>query len=680
MKKHLFLSVICFLLLVSLIAVPAPAATVTCLSSCSCLLPAEAKNLGYSGYCSDKQQVCGYDLQKNEKYCYTKPVTITTIRELIVTVRPFVTTTATTTPVPITCPSGCSCFTLEEGSKSRYSLCGGKQILCGYDATRQPQYCHQPPVTVTTTTAPLPVTCPSSCSCFTLEEGRINGYSLCGGKQILCGYDANQQPQYCHQSPVSVTTTTTISVIRDVPRLATNVTTVVPVTIKGVFGSPCFETYIESGSLKLDNDGSLMCSVQITSRDRSGAILLQEGTQVLGSNNYPVPMLNITRTESKDLPSVPSDENFRYAGYAYHCLPEGTRFGDPVMISISPGEDDWSTMNGDDLIIRGFNSRESSWENQSTTIHANERKITANVSHFSIFALFSRQATVNASSSYNTTVPQPEGTQWKGTPVARVIPPEYAPLAAVTLGMALIIGGALAPDSGVFRRIRKFFDIIEDYVKSATEGLISRIEIEKRKISPHISGSDVPILTFRELAVIAGSAAIFAIAFIFKDKMGVQWSTLLIFLIMGGVATIVHELGHRLSGRYYGYPSELQIWGLGSVTMLITAWFFGTVFAQPSRTVMQGMMKDAETHEVIVMVSGPLINLLFAGISFLLLPLGGYLTIMGEAGFSMNLLSSVCSLIPVKPMDGERVFRWNKLLWALIWLPIFVIYCIFFIF
>jgi len=735
-RKHLFLSVICFLLLVLLVAVPAHAVTVTCPSSCSCLLPAEAKNLGYSGYCGDKQQVCGYDLQKNEKYCYTKLVTITTIREVIVTIRPIVTTTATTTPVPITCPLGCSCFTPEEGRSNGYSLCGGKQILCGYDTTRQPQYCylspvtvtmttaplpvtcpsscscftleegriiryslcggkqilcgydtiqqpqycHQPPVTIPTTTAPLPVTCPSTCSCFTLEEGRINGYSFCGGKQILCGYDTTGLPQYCHQPPVTVTTTTTISVLQDVSRVPTNVTTVVPVTIKGVSGSPCFDTYIESGSLKVDDDGSLMCSVQITSRDRSGAILLQEGTQVLGSSNHPVTVLNITRTESKDLPSVLSDENFRYAGYAYDCLPSGTRFGDPVMISISPGEEDWSTINGDDLVIRGYNSRESSWENQSTTIDANERKITASVSHFSIFALFSRQATVNTSNSDNTTVPQPAGTRWKGTPLSMVIPPEYAPLAAVTLGMALIIGAAFAPDSGIFQRIRKFFDIIDDYVKSATSGFISRIEIEKRKISPHISGSDVPILTFREIAVIAVSAAIFAIAFIFKDKTGVQWSTLLIFLIMGGIATIVHELGHRLAGRYYGYPSELQIWSLGSVTMLITAWFFGTVFAQPSRTVMQGMPKETNTHEVIVTVSGPLINLLFAGISFLLLPLGGYLTIMGEAGFSMNLLSSVCSLIPVKPMDGEQVFRWNKLFWALIWLPIFVIYCIFFIF
>jgi Zn-dependent protease len=350
------------------------------------------------------------------------------------------------------------------------------------------------------------------------------------------------------------------------------------------------------------------------------------------------------------------------------------------MISISLNEDEWRSLHGDDLIIRGFNAKESRWENQPTTIHADGRKITANLDHFSIFGLFSYQPGVNTSSSDNTTVTQPVSIEWKGTPLSLVIPPQYAPLAAVTLGMALIIGGALAPDTGIFRRIRKFSDITEDYLKSETAGLISRVEIEKRKISPHISGSPSPILTVRELAVIAGSAAIFAIAFIFKDKIAVQWSTLLIFLIMGGVATIVHELGHRISGRYYGYPSELQLWSLGAVTMLVTAWFFGTVFAQPSRTVMQGMMKKADTHEVIVVIAGPLINLLFAGISFLLLPLGGYLTLMGEAGFSMNLLASVCSLIPVKPMDGERVFRWNKLIWACIWLPIFVLYCRFFIF
>jgi hypothetical protein len=65
-NQRLFLSLACFLLLVSLVAVPVLAATVTCPASCSCLLPAEAKKLGYPGYCQGKQAVCGYDTQKNE--------------------------------------------------------------------------------------------------------------------------------------------------------------------------------------------------------------------------------------------------------------------------------------------------------------------------------------------------------------------------------------------------------------------------------------------------------------------------------------------------------------------------------------------------------------------------------------------------------------------------------------
>jgi hypothetical protein len=146
--------------------------------------------MGYPGYCGGKQQVCAMDAQKNEKYCYTKPVTVTTI-----------------TPVPVSCPSSCSCYSLEDGKQLGLGLCGNKMTLCGYGANQQPKYCHQKPVTVTTTT-PVPGTCPSSCSCYSLEDGKQQGLGLCGNKLTLCGYGTNQQPKYCHQQPLAVTTTT----------------------------------------------------------------------------------------------------------------------------------------------------------------------------------------------------------------------------------------------------------------------------------------------------------------------------------------------------------------------------------------------------------------------------------------------------------------------------------------
>ena len=725
-KPHLVQSGACLLLLVSLVAVPALAAD--CPSSCSCLLPAKAKELGYWDYCGGKQTICGYDLQKNAKYCYLIPVTCPPscscysleegkmkgytlcggTRTLCgygpnqvpeychqppVTEEPptcpltclcLETKMAlesgyeycggkqtncgedatghplscfekpvTPAPVPITCPASCSCYTLEDGKQKGYTLCGGTQTLCGYGANQAPMFCHEPPVTVTPATVQVPQKCSPSCSCYTQEEGTQLGYSLCGGKRILCGYGENQIPMYCYQPP---STTVTL-----------------PVVARET-ASPCFETYVGSGSLKTSSDGSLNCSVQITASDRHGALLLQQGTQVLDPTNHPVITLSIVRAASTGLPDIPPDEHFRYLGYAYHFLPEGARFDTPVVINISLSEDEWDTVKGEDLVIRGYNAQESLWENQPTTIHPEGRSVTANVYHFSIFALFSRQA--DTGSPDDTSITQSGNIQWIGIPA---IPLEHASVAGLVVGMITIIGGAFLSDSGVFRRLQKS-DLVRSFLKGEMAGMMSRVEVEKRKISPQVSGSEVSILTVREIAVIAGSAAVFALAFIIKYKIAVPWSTLLIFLLMGGIATIVHELSHRLFGRHYGYPSELQFWGLGAITMLITSWIFGTVFAQPSRTLMKGKADASDLQEVIVRVAGPLVNLLFAGISFLLIPLGGYLTVMGTAGFSMNLLTSVVALMPVKPMDGERIFRWNRLIWAVIWIPIFMIYCSFFIF
>ena len=236
LKKTLFLIGISCLFFTLCIVFPVLAATVTCPSTCSCLLPAEANKLGYSGYCGGKQMICGYDAYKNEKYCYEKPVT--------------------TAPVPVTCPASCSCFTPEQAKQLGYSVCGGKQILCGYDKLQNAEYCYEKPVT----TAPVPVTCPASCSCFTLDEGTKRGYSLCNGKLTLCGYSATQQPEYCHTLPTTVTTTPApISVTLVPPVYVTALTPVVtvPLTPPLVAGRRCmisgsiYNFYHNASSLKV---------------------------------------------------------------------------------------------------------------------------------------------------------------------------------------------------------------------------------------------------------------------------------------------------------------------------------------------------------------------------------------------------------------------------------------------
>ena len=178
MKNILSLSVLSLLLLVSLVAVPALAATVTCPSSCSCLLPAKAKELGYSVFCSGKQAVCGYDAAKNAKYCYEKPVTMSKV-------------------VPMTCPSTCTCLETKKYLEAGYQYCGGTQTVCGEDDLGNPLSCFEKTMTVE------PVPCVKGCTCLDAAMVNVPGYRYCGGTKTLCDYDISKNPQYCFEKPVT---------------------------------------------------------------------------------------------------------------------------------------------------------------------------------------------------------------------------------------------------------------------------------------------------------------------------------------------------------------------------------------------------------------------------------------------------------------------------------------------
>ncbi|MDD1708994.1 MAG: hypothetical protein LUQ33_07495 [Methanoregulaceae archaeon] len=183
------------------------------------MLPSEAKEKDYTA-CGGKQVVCGYDKAKNPMYCYQKPVTTATIKSI-----------ATITAVPVQCPSACNCLLPSDAKAKGYAtLCGGKQIGCGYDQNQNQKFCYEKPATATITTTPTtqPLTkCPASCSCLLPAEATKAGYILCGGKQAVCAYDQNQNQKYCYQQTgvtTSPTTMTTLAVA-SLPTITTIETT-----------------------------------------------------------------------------------------------------------------------------------------------------------------------------------------------------------------------------------------------------------------------------------------------------------------------------------------------------------------------------------------------------------------------------------------------------------------------
>jgi len=204
---------------------------------------------------------------------------------------------------------------------------------------------------------------------------------------------------------------------------------------------------------------------------------------------------------------------------------------------------------------------------------------------------------------------------------------------------------------------------------------INVTEIEKRGLRPSGNLTEVLFgLSSREILVTGISALVFAGAFILQDRLDLKIITVFIFACVGGIATILRDLAQKFVAYRKGCITEYQFWSLGTIIMFSTAWLFGNVFAKPSRTLIRSEQKFSPEDAALIKLAGPLMSMGVAIVSLFLIPLGGLFVIAGSAGFAMNLLNCVFSLVPVTPNEGVDIYAWNKLVWAAVFLPMIAFY------
>jgi hypothetical protein len=176
-----------------LLLVP-PVLAADCPSGCSCLLPDDAKKLGYD-LCSGKQVLCSYDSAQRPMYCYQTPVTLVAVTRTLVPV-------TATTAVPSTCPTGCDCLT-DEQARLKYGTFGHcSETPCAKAVTGSTTllaYCSKP-------TTPVYPACPSGCTCMNELQARerYGTYERCSNTQCAATTTATSNyPPYCYRQSVT---------------------------------------------------------------------------------------------------------------------------------------------------------------------------------------------------------------------------------------------------------------------------------------------------------------------------------------------------------------------------------------------------------------------------------------------------------------------------------------------
>jgi Zn-dependent protease len=174
------------------------------------------------------------------------------------------------------------------------------------------------------------------------------------------------------------------------------------------------------------------------------------------------------------------------------------------------------------------------------------------------------------------------------------------------------------------------------------------------------------VLTFDLVFLFSGSSILFG-----TSGVGLLSSSTLGLLVIGATAALTafvcHELAHKIVAERRGFWAEFRMSPIGLALSFVTVFLLGVLWAAPGATVVNVSPADRETWGL-TSLAGPMTNVAFSVIFYA----GAVLTFWEhQSVFAWLLLLAYINgwfgafnLIPVGPLDGRKVLRWNAGYWA----------------
>lgn len=171
------------------------------------------------------------------------------------------------------------------------------------------------------------------------------------------------------------------------------------------------------------------------------------------------------------------------------------------------------------------------------------------------------------------------------------------------------------------------------------------------------SRKEVAHLTIGTLIIIGVGFSIYS--------QGLLSSQITSYILLGlvlvfALAFLLHEIAHKLAAQHYGLWAEFRLTLFGSLISLLSMLI-------PIKVVSPGVVHitGAANKEIIgkTSLAGPSVNLAFSVI-FILLHYY-FRNPVTFAGAFLNPFVALFNLIPYGIFDGEKVYYWNRRVWAI---------------
>jgi hypothetical protein len=221
------------------------------------------------------------------------------------------------------------------------------------------------------------------------------------------------------------------------------------------------------------------------------------------------------------------------------------------------------------------------------------------------------------------------------------------------------------------KAVDKLRDLLPDTLKKWLESLISskrKLKVEEKRGSPYLP-------TKPEIIVYALSVLILTFSFAYvKVSSFTEFMVVLpVFVSTSLIVGLVRTYILTVFARSRGVWTEYKLWYFGVAMFLISSLAFRMPFSSPTQKVHHSK-NYTQRLGFYLSIADIVITLVFAGIFLVLLKSG--FALIGSSGLAMCLIAVFFDTLPIKPMGGVSIFKYNKKYWAILFLTTLALYII----